>query len=108
MDSGLQEVPLFTEGSNWTNSSVNAKYRADRYVHINIATAVQRIQQTNIFRLLTSIILERKEIFEFFADDASTMNTMFQDPNKLIVCENIQFFYFLLLHVKFVRLSQNI
>src|SRR6185437_2176160 len=105
---GLQKIGLGTGLPLFARAPVNAKDGADAHVDVDIAAAVQRIEQTDIFGIVADIIVKDHAVVELFAADARAADTMPQHTHELIVGIDIELLHVLALYVYRTGITEDI
>src|SRR5688500_19135282 len=72
---GLQKIGGRGYGAFFRNTAVYGEYGAYGNIHIYITTAVERVEETNIFGVAAHRVIESHEIVELFAGNTGATDT---------------------------------
>ncbi len=105
---GLKKIFFGHHCTNRGDPAVYTENSTYGYIHIDIGAAIERVVETDIFRFHTLGIIKSHKIIQFLTGNSGTGNSVLQNPGKLVIGENIQFFDFLPLYINGTRISQDI
>ncbi|CRZ43987.1 Uncharacterised protein [Vibrio cholerae] len=74
----LQKVLLRRRCANWRNAAVNRENGPNRYVHIDIGRAIERIHQHHVFGIFVELFTECDRFIFFFTRHTTHLIACFQ------------------------------
>ena len=72
----LQKIFLCGRLAQFAHPAEDAEDGADRHIHINIAAAIERIEEADIFTVIAHVVVKYHDIVKFLAADACATDPM--------------------------------